>query len=123
MITDAAELIDGSSAWGAGDRDALQKWVSEYAKHLQSSHVKYERRSHNHGTYFDVQYLTVLRCGSCFFFFFFFPHCPALLRGRRKFLLCLRVYGCQLKGWYTVITTVLLTDREIQIIMGLIFSI
>lgn len=63
MITDAAELLTGSQEWSQGDREALQAWMGKYVEHLQSDHIKFERCSNNnHGTYFDVQYLTVLRC-------------------------------------------------------------
>jgi hypothetical protein len=62
QLFDSAHLLSGSRAWTAEDNEALLTWTDAYVKHLQDEHVKPERcQSNNHGTYFDVQYLSVLK--------------------------------------------------------------
>lgn len=62
MLTDAIAMLKGSKHWKKRDDRDMHVWMTEYVKHLQSDHVRAERVSNNnHGTYFDVQYLTILR--------------------------------------------------------------
>merc|ERR1712050_393853 len=54
-------LVSVSSAMGEEDYIGLQKWFSEYLEWLKTSRpAKKESASrNNHGTYFDVQIMTV----------------------------------------------------------------
>lgn len=70
MITDAIALVAHSRAWTPADSAGMRRWMATYVQHLQAPHCWSERCSNNnHGTYFDVQYLTVLRYVSFSFFF------------------------------------------------------
>ncbi|HEX2631054.1 MAG TPA: alginate lyase family protein [Chitinophagaceae bacterium] len=56
-IADAAELLNGSSAWKQTEHDALKQWYKEYLNWLMQS--KYGKDEHaaknNHGTWFFAQ--------------------------------------------------------------------
>lgn len=60
-IFEAVALLADSKAWTKEDHAALVQWFSKYIHHLQSNHCRNESlQENNHGTYFDVQYLSVL---------------------------------------------------------------
>lgn len=63
-VTDAIALIAGSSVWAPADSAAMHAWMEQHLEHLRDDHVRPERCSNNnHGSFFDIQYITVLRCG------------------------------------------------------------
>jgi len=57
IMIDAVGMLDGSKAWPAADRQALQKWFGELLTWLtDSKHGKDEQRTHNnHATQYDAQ--------------------------------------------------------------------
>eukprot|EP00892_Ulva_mutabilis_P005427 jgi/Ulvmu1/3256/UM151_0004.1 len=60
-VFDAVALLSGSAAWTEADHAALHTWFTQYMHHLQSEHCRNESmQENNHGTYFDVQYLSIL---------------------------------------------------------------
>jgi hypothetical protein len=59
---DGLALIAPSGLWTTEDHHDLQAWFSEYIKHLQSPHCRQEAQMlNNHGTCFDLQYLSILQ--------------------------------------------------------------
>ena len=57
VMIDAVGMLDGSKAWEASDRQALQKWFGEFLTWLtDSKHGKDEQRTrNNHATQYDAQ--------------------------------------------------------------------
>lgn len=55
-------MINGSKHWTAHDDEAMHHWMGQYVEYLNTEHVMPERRSiNNHGSYYDLQYVSVLR--------------------------------------------------------------
>lgn len=55
-------MLKGSKHWTKEDTEGMQHWMVQYAEYLDTDHVMNERRSiNNHGTYFDLQYVSILR--------------------------------------------------------------
>ena len=68
-VLDGIYLIRDSGAWTAADEAAWRAWLEEYKAYLESGPVEPERCSMcNHGLYYDMQMLAVMRylgrCGS-----------------------------------------------------------
>jgi hypothetical protein len=62
QLLDSITMLKGSKHWTAVDDASMQQWMGEYAHHLTSEHVMPERKSiNNHGTYYDLQYVSILR--------------------------------------------------------------
>eukprot|EP00892_Ulva_mutabilis_P012789 jgi/Ulvmu1/9883/UM057_0039.1 len=60
-VFDAVALLAGSAAWTEAAHAALHTWFTQYMHHLQSEHCRNESlQENNHGTFFDVQYLSIL---------------------------------------------------------------
>lgn len=61
LVFDGIAMITTSAAWREEDATAMAAWASQFVLHLQSGHCTDEQASlNNHGTYFDVQYLSIL---------------------------------------------------------------
>jgi hypothetical protein len=55
-------MISDSDHWTSEDDEAMQRWMTQYINYLQTVHVKPEKCSiNNHGSYYDLQYLSILR--------------------------------------------------------------
>lgn len=56
-LIDSVGMLDGSKAWSAADREALQAWFRDYLKWvLESPYGRYEAQTkNNHGTWYDIQ--------------------------------------------------------------------
>jgi Alginate lyase len=62
QLFDSIAMLHGSPHWTSTDVSKMHAWMVEYVAYLTSEHVAPERSSiNNHGTYFDLQYVSVLR--------------------------------------------------------------
>jgi hypothetical protein len=61
FVPDSALLLDGCSAWPSTKQHAFQEWLRDYVTWLSSSkHAADEfAKTNNHGTWFDVQALSL----------------------------------------------------------------
>ena len=57
QAVDAAGLLDGSTYWSKGDREALEIWIADFLDWFMNSEYGREERQmrQNHGTMFDVR--------------------------------------------------------------------
>lgn len=62
QLFDSITMMHGSKHWSESDDESMQVWMGQYVEYLDSEHVQPERKSiNNHGTYYDLQYVSVLR--------------------------------------------------------------
>ena len=65
QLLDSIAMMNGTKHWTADDNYAMHNWMGQYAEYLTTEHVMPERRSiNNHGSYYDLQYVSVLRYAS-----------------------------------------------------------
>ena len=64
IAADALRLLEGSEAWTAKDRDALNAWLETYLDWLLNSEAGHDEHNakNNHGTYYDVQSAHLALC-------------------------------------------------------------
>jgi hypothetical protein len=62
QLFDAIAMLKGSPAWTADDAEGMELWMGQYIEYLQTERLKPEVCSvNNHGTYYDLQYISILR--------------------------------------------------------------
>jgi hypothetical protein len=60
-VFDAVALLASSDAWTADDAAAMDAWAASYLEFLVSDYTLPERKNiSSHGTYYDVQLVSVL---------------------------------------------------------------